>query len=120
MSQNDIHQIELSIEEARRIIDRGKMAEKLASNREFKKLILEGYFVDEAARMAHLYSDPNLSDQDREYLLRDMAGIGALKRHLRALVAMGHAAQSDLSEAEMTLEEIRREEYEEAYGESES
>ena len=48
---SDIEQVELSLEHAKEIVARRDKAHKLASNREFKALFLEGYFKDEAARL---------------------------------------------------------------------
>lgn len=110
MSQADIREIELSMDEARKIVDRGLMAEKLAANREFKKLVLEGYFVEEASRLALLFSDPNISEEIRKYVERDLFGVGAFKRFLSAVVIMGKNAARELADSAETLEEMRQEE----------
>jgi uncharacterized protein (UPF0147 family) len=110
MSQNEIEQIELSINEARKMVERGRMAEELSMNSAFKKLVLDGYFVEEAARLVHLSSDPNLPENIRNVVTRDMAGPGAFKRYLSALVQMGHMAAQEISDAQHTLDEIRQDE----------
>ena len=109
MSQEEIKEIELSIEHAKEIALRGEMAEKLATNHEFKKLILDGYFRDEAARLALLSSDPALDQTSREHVLRDLNGPGSLKRYLSAIVQMGRVAQNEIREAYQTMDEIRAE-----------
>lgn len=111
MSQNQIEQIEISITEARKMVERGKMAEKLQSNRAFKELVSEGYFVEEAARLVHLSSDPNLQPNLREAVLRDMNGPGAFRRYLMTIVQMGKVAETEIAEAQEMIEEIREEEY---------
>lgn len=110
MSQAEIREIELSMEEARKIVDRGEMAQKLASNREFKKLVLEGYFVEEASRLALLWSDPNIPEDVRKFVERDLLGVGAFKRYLSTLVLMGQNAQHELRDLSETRDEIRQEE----------
>jgi len=109
MSQSDIEEVELSIEHARELIERGQMAERLSRNNEFRKLVLEGYFVNEAARLALLYSDPNIPNEMRENLLRDISAPGCFKRYLSSIVQMGHVAQRELREHMETLDEIRAE-----------
>lgn len=109
MSQDDIKEIELSIEHAKEIAERGEMAEKLATIPEFKKLILDGYFRDEAARLAHLSSDPALDETSRGHVFRDLSGPGALKRYLSAMVQMGRNARAEINEAYRTMDEIREE-----------
>lgn len=111
MSQTQIEEVELTIEEARKMVTRGKMAEKLASNREFKKLVLEGYFQEEAARLVHLLGDPAAAAH-REHILRDMEGIGGLKRYLSTVVQLGRQAEMEIAECEETLDELRAEDLE--------
>lgn len=108
--QNEIEEVELSIAYAKEIVARGAMAEKLSHNADFKKLVLEGYFVNEAARLALLYSDPNLNAETREAVARELSGPGTFKRYLSTLVQMGHIAQRELREHTETLDEIRSEE----------
>jgi hypothetical protein len=110
MSQSDIEQIELSISEARKMVEKGRMAEELSTNRLFKKLVLDGYFMEEAARLVHLSSDPNLPENIRTVVMRDINGPGAFKRYLSTLVQMGRMAAQEIRDAEQTLDEIRQEE----------
>lgn len=110
-SQRDqIEEVELSIAHAKEIINRGAMAERLSHNPDFKKLVLEGYFTTEAARLALLYSDPNIDPEMREAIGRDLMGPGVFKRYLSTMVQMGYVAQRELGEHIETLEEIREEE----------
>ena len=110
MSQTDIKEVELSIEHAKGMVMRGHMAQRLAANSDFKKLVLEGYFVEEAARLAHLSSDPNIPEEVRAFVMRDLNGVGAFKRYLSAIVQMGLQAETELQEQMETLDEIRSEE----------
>ena len=107
--QNDIHEVEMSIAAAKEMVERGEMAAKLADNPAFKKIVLDGYFVDEAARLAHLYSDPNMSAEQRGMIKRDLAGIGGFKRYLQTLVRMGQMADDEIREAQFELDAIRAE-----------
>lgn len=113
MAQTDIEQVELSISEAKKSIEMGKMAEKLAINRDFKKVVMDGYFVDEAARLVHLLGDPRLNQEGRESVLRDIQGLGAFKQYLQNKVREGHMAQDALEEHQETLDELRDEDGEE-------
>lgn len=104
-----IEDIELSIEQARRMVKLGQMAQNLAVNKDFKELVIDGYFRDEAARMTHLYADPNISEEIRAHVHRDIVGPGAFKRYLSGIVQMGNAAAREILEAEETLVEVRQE-----------
>lgn len=116
MSQAEVQELEISIEEARKYVQRGKEALALSDIPEFKRLVLEGYFVEEASRLALLFSDPQLSDEQREYVHRDLIGVGAFKRYLSTIVQQGRIASNEIDSMQDTLEEIRAEEYGESEG----
>lgn len=107
MSLNEIEQIELTIVEARKMAKRGEQAKRLASTKDFKDLIMDGYFVDEAARLVHMSSEPTISEDIRNTIVRDMAGPGALKRYFSTIVRMGDMAAQEIEESQETLEELR-------------
>lgn len=107
--QNEIHEIEMSIEAAKEMVARGELTEKLAKNPAFKKLVLDGYFVDEAARLAHLVSDPNLSEEQRAMVNRDLIGIGAFKRYLQTVRQLAGMASREIADAEYELDALRAE-----------
>jgi hypothetical protein len=110
MTGNDqVQQIELSIEEARKIVKRRDMAQKLASNREFRKLILEFYFVDEAARLVGLLSEEE-TKANREDIQDMMKGIAYLRLFLRQTIQMGNIAAAELADLNEALDEINEEE----------
>lgn len=110
MSQQDIEQIELSLEHAKEMVEKRNMAIQLADNPAFKKLVLEGYFQNEAARLAHLLTDPSLPAEHREFVKIDIAGPGAFKRYMQTLVRMGDQAAASIAEYENELDELRADE----------
>jgi signal transduction protein with GAF and PtsI domain len=87
----------------------GKSATKLEKNSDFKKTVMQGYFIDEAARLALLVSDPMISPELRAAVMRDIDGVGAFKRYLSFMVQMGQQAERSIEENEQTLQEIREE-----------
>jgi len=58
MSAATIQEIELSMSEAKAVVDLGKSVERLRKNRDFKKVIEETYLREEAVRLVHLKSSP--------------------------------------------------------------
>ena len=111
MSQNDIREIEVSIEEAKKIAKRAERVRRLEKNPDFKALILEGYFTEEAARLAHLVTDPQVIQGGHlDFVQNDLKGIGALKRFLTATLQLGDIAAQEVKEYQEALEEIRAEE----------
>lgn len=110
-----IKQLELSIEEAKEMIALGDAIEKLYKNTYFKKVILEGYFKDEAIRLVMAKSNPMLlqgnavmkSDDIQRDLDRGIFGIGFLQQYLFTRLKFAEQAKKALSDSELMLEELR-------------
>lgn len=103
---SDIEQIELSIEDAKELIKRKDMALKLASNREFKKLVLDGYFVDEAARLVAVSGD-YLQKDYRDEIFDAIKAISHFKQFMQNIVKTGEIAERELRDQEEVLDELR-------------
>jgi len=103
--------IELTIEQAKNLIKRGESLKKLYNNKDFKNVILEDYFKDNAIRLVHLRSDPNCqTDEIQGNILREMDGVGSLKKYFNVILALASRAEQDLAAAEEAREEIAAEE----------
>ena len=107
--EDDIQMLELSIEHAQEMVDLRDEVLRLSNNDTFKKVIMQGYFENEAVRLVHLMGDPRLKEADREAVQRDMMGIGALKRFLSNMVQMGNAAEKEIADHRETLASIEAE-----------
>lgn len=83
------------------------MALKLSENREFRKLILEGFCLTESARYAHESADPHMSAEQRADALAMAQAGGHLKRFLSMAVVVGNTASRELVDVEEALEHIR-------------
>lgn len=103
---NEVEQIELSIEEAKKMVALKDAVEKLSSNREFRKLFVEGYFKTEAVRLTTLLADPSMQ-QHRDDILASLEAISMTQRFLRETVQMGRVAEGEIREFEEALEETR-------------
>jgi len=108
---SDINQIELSIEQARKLVDRKNQIEKLTSNREFRRVILDGYFTEEAARLASIAGDP-LHEKGRDDIMLSLQAISKLRLFLHNSMIMGNMAEQELRDHMELLEETRAEELE--------
>lgn len=107
MSDTTIETLNSSIERNKKIIALANALERLQKNRDFKEVISEGYFREEAIRLVHLKSDPSLKSPDKQAaLLRDIDAIGALSEYFRTIrYNAGMAAQS-IEADEQTREEL--------------
>lgn len=103
---DDTAEIELSLTNAKVFVERRDMLNKLMSNREFKKVIVEGYFKDESVRLVSLLGDPAM-ESHREEIIRSMDGISQLQVFLRTVVQTGNMAAQSVKEYEAALEDMR-------------
>lgn len=106
---SDTHELETTIEELREIVARKHAAIKLESNREYKKLILDGLFKEEAARLVSLSAEPSMI-REAELIMESIRAISHFQQYMRAIIQMGTVAENNLAEHMEMLEETRAEE----------
>lgn len=102
--------LEQQLSDAKEMVARGDAARKLAGNREFRKLVLEGFCRDDCARFAAQSADPALDPQQRADAMAMAQAGGHLRRFLSAQIQMGETARRELTDLETELEEARSEE----------
>lgn len=66
MSTNQLKEIEDSIKSARKLVELGDTLERLKSNRDFRAIVLEGYFEKEAIRLVQAKSNPALQSAEMQ------------------------------------------------------
>lgn len=116
--QKEIQQIHLSLESAKELVKLGQEALALAENTIFEKLVLKGYFIDEAARLVHLFGDPTINADVRGKIERDLHGPSSFKRYLQTMVARGRNASQEIESYMSSLEELHQMDAEDEAGES--
>ena len=104
--ENELQEIEVSIDELQKHVDRRTMFERLMANKDFQQIIDQEYFIDEASRMLLLRDDPNLPADKKKFLEADMFGPGALKRYFFTIIQVGNMAESQIAEYRETMDEI--------------
>lgn len=111
MSNDTIQEIELNISHARKIVDVGDSFERLRNNRDFKKVIQEGYFEQEAIRLVHLKSDQNFQTPERQQsIVSQIDAIGALNQYFQTVFHKSALARKAIESDEETRDEILAEE----------
>ena len=107
MNGVELARIEASIKQSQKFVDVGESLERLYGNRDFKKVILEGYFEQEAIRLVHLKSDDNMQSPDsQKSILAQIDAIGALKNHLFLLTRNAEMAGKVIAFDEQTRDEL--------------
>lgn len=109
MSPNtQIEQIELSIEHARKIVANRDDLRKLGTNRQFRRIIEEGYCRDEAVRLTGLLADPTMAAH-RKDIEEALAGISHFLQYLQNLERLGTVMEGTIADHEEALQEIQDE-----------
>lgn len=111
--ESQIAEVEVSIEDAKEQIERKKALDRLYNNKDFKDLILEGYFVNEASRLVLLKGDLNLPDEAQEHCDKMINGIGCLRSYFQTVHHFGNMAEKGLDDHYSTIQELRTEQLDE-------
>ncbi len=106
-----LEQIDLTIEEAKFSIGKKTSFDKLRDNEHFKKLILDGYFEEEASRLVLLRADPHMqTEESLSAINKQIDAIGYLRQYFITINQFGVLAERALKDDELTREELLQEE----------
>lgn len=112
MSNNTVQAIEENIRQAKLIVGTGDSLERLRQNRDFKAVILDGYFKQEAIRLVHLKADPAMQSPDmQKSIVAQMDAIGSLNQYFTAVYQQASIARKAIASDEETRDEILAEEH---------
>lgn len=107
MSSTLLNQVEQSIIHHKKLVELGDALERLKSNRDFRKLILEGYFEKEAIRLVHFKASPQAqSDEMQKAVELQMNAIGALSQYFNTIRVQADMARKSIEQDEATREEL--------------
>ncbi len=107
MSEVTVVDLENQKDQFKKLVELRDIADKLCRNRDFKKLILEEYMVNEAARLVQVSGDPNLTKDQKEDALAMAQATGHLKRYLQVVTQMGNHAESQIPNIDDEIAELR-------------
>ena len=106
-----VEQLEISLEHAKSVVERKEALERLMENRDFKNIILDGYFEKEPMRLVSLLRDDAFkSDEDQQSLLDDMKGISSFRQYLLGLKQLGSQMEITIRNHEEEIERLENEE----------
>ena len=110
MTANELQQLDDNIKQAQKIADLGDALNRLRNNRDFKKVIQEGYFEQEAIRLVHLMSDSNMQTPEMQTSIhKQMIAIGGFRDYLDTLFIRADMARRSVAADENTRDEIMAE-----------
>lgn len=109
-TEQQIHQVELTIEEAKKQINKMNALIRLTNNKDYKEIFMEGFFKEYAVNQVMLRADPSQqSDADQETLLKNIDSISRLWMHLNSVITMGRRAEEAMEDYENTRQELLEE-----------
>lgn len=107
---NDVHEIQVSIETAKKTVKNSDALNRLYKNRDFLHLIEEFLFKQEPIRLVHLLSDPaQQTEAAREKLLKQMDMIAGFRDWLANVDRFGNDFREKVAQFEEELELARKE-----------
>jgi hypothetical protein len=108
---NEIEQIEVSIDSARKDVVKMESLLRLISNKDFQGLVDTGYFVDEASRLVILRADPAMQSDSLQKNIDDgITAVGHFRQYLNTVMQIGRMAEQGIKEDEETRQELLAEE----------
>lgn len=107
MSQDNIEAIEKEIADGKNTVELGDAIERLRINRDFKRVVIEGYFEKEAIRLVHLLADPAMQTPvARANIVASMEAIGNFSQYLSNSIRFSDMARKLINDCEVTREEM--------------
>ncbi|MEA2036960.1 MAG: hypothetical protein U9O94_05595 [Nanoarchaeota archaeon] len=104
---NDLEQIEMSIANAKHIIERGQAIERLENNEDFKKLITDDYLSANVIRLVNFKADASQQSQaDQECIEKQLSAIAFFNQFILYLKTAGCHAQLALDRDKEEREQI--------------
>ncbi len=107
----DLEEVEIQIDVAKKIRALRDSCVKLMDNKNFKDVVEEAYFKEEAARLVMAKSAP-LDEATMKRVDNMIVGIGAFQGFLNECIRRGRDMDVAMGEFEQTREEILAEEIE--------
>jgi len=112
---NEIEQIEISMEQAKKKIADCHALERLESNADFKALFSEGYLKDYAVRLVGLKASMHMQDPKQQHLIEgQLNAIGHLSQYMLFIKQEGRVAEESLEADSAEREALLKEEAEAA------
>ena len=107
MSTDQIKELQDNVASYRKEVELAEALNRLMTNRDFKKLFLEGYFREEAIRLVHLKADPAMYKPEKQAdIIREMDAIGSLRSYLDGIQRRAVMAQNGINAAEAMITEL--------------
>jgi len=107
MTTGLMEEIEQNIKVAKPLMESGSALRRLRSNRDFKQVILDGYFEKEPIRLVHLKADPAMQTVlAQSSILAQIDAIGSFSNYLNTVLRRADLAVKEIDDNETARSEI--------------
>lgn len=91
----------MTIEDAKKFVEKRDRLTKFVNTKGFKEFLTDGYFRDEAARLAQAITNPNMQDDiDQREIDGQFRAIGHLQNFILTIKQQGDAKEHAIQEHE--------------------
>jgi len=109
MSDEQIQQIEVALEDAQKALFKMEALKRLVANDDFKVVIDKGYFEEEASNLVISLGNPVYSKEQVEKTEQLIRGISCLSSYFGAINYSGTQADKAIRDLEETKQELLQE-----------
>jgi hypothetical protein len=110
MMSFSFEELEANIKQAKDEIELGNALDRLLSNRDFKKVVLNGYFEKEAVNLVHAKAALAFEDNGaHESIVRQIDAIGSFSKYLKGIAETAKLARKSIEADEQTRDELLNE-----------
>lgn len=102
MHDNEMQEIEIHIEHAKKAVAFGEAIDRLIRNKDFQTVIDQGYTTDEARRLTLLLGDPAV--ENKQPIMTSLQAIGELHQYLRMRLGVADQMRKDLEAYDAQVE----------------
>ena len=108
---DNVENIDISIEHAKKGVNKMNSVINLSKNRDFIDVIEKGYFEEEASRLVLLKADPSLQKpEDQASIIRAIDAIGNFRQYLGSVIQIGRMMEKSLADDTETKHQMLKEE----------
>lgn len=102
-----VQEIEVDIEDAKAVVAKADRLERLHKNEDFKAVVLEGYFKEEAQRLVQMKAHPAMqAEEQQKNVMKAIDAIGGLQQHFHQIFLMANQAEESIRQAQEELSEM--------------
>jgi len=108
---SDIETIEISIEQAKAVIETANALDRLHENKDFQAIFLEGYMKSHVLRNVGLKASFGAQDEKtQKYIDAQIMGVGSLQQYIAGVYQKANAAVTSIVADEEEMETLLEEE----------